>query len=795
MCGGIRSEFICHKTVIFLPYHTLMSDSTTPSSSPSSVLPATDSARNQRHRRWRMLKNRLASWGVAMGGMSVILAIVLIFFYLLFVVLPLFSSAEMERVADYDLPGSKVAHGSNPSLHLAMEEQAEVGFRLTDDARAIFFDLQNGKLINEYELELPAGAEVSSFTASDPVTARFALGLSNGTALVARHIYNVSYPDDKRLITPGIEYPLGEEPLEIDEDGEALTQIAFQDGEEEATLVARTADGRLLLTHFIKEESFTDDAPELEREQVLLSFAKQQGAHAEIVQLLLDKEQRNLYIIYADGGLVHIDVSDKNEPRQVQQLRLVDIGLQVTSVQFLTGDISLLVGDSSGRIVQWFGVRDERGNQTLTPIREFTGQSHAIKDLAPEFARKGFIAADKNGLITIYHSTAQRLLLTQRSSDVAINKLAIAPRANALLAEDAKGRLSFWRVENEHPEISWSSLWGKVWYESYKEPVYAWQSSSSSDDFEPKLSLTPLVYGTIKAAFYAMLLAMPLAICGAIYTAYFMAPKMRQIVKPSIETMEALPTVILGFLAGLWLAPLLEANLPGIFSLLIVVPLGVLVFAFAWQQLPARIRHYIPEGWDAALLLPVVLILGAASFSMSEPLEAMLFGGNMQHWLSSELGMGFDQRNALVVGLAMGFAVIPTIFSITEDAVFSVPKHLSFGSLALGATPWQTLVRVVILTASPGIFSAVMIGMGRAVGETMIVLMATGNTPVMDFSIFEGMRTLSANIAVEMPEAEVDSTHYRVLFLAALVLFGFTFVFNTLAEIVRQRLRTRYSSL
>jgi phosphate transport system permease protein len=159
------------------------------------------------------------------------------------------------------------------------------------------------------------------------------------------------------------------------------------------------------------------------------------------------------------------------------------------------------------------------------------------------------------------------------------------------------------------------------------------------------------------------------------------------------------------------------------------------------------------------------------------------------------MGVGYDQRNALIIGLTMGFAVIPIIFSISEDAVFSVPKHLSSGSLALGATPWQTLVRVVLPSASPGIFSATMIGLGRAVGETMIVLMATGNTPVMDFSIFEGMRTLSANVAVELPESEVDSTHFRVLFLASLVLFIFTFFFNTIAEVVRQRLREKYSSL
>ncbi|MGR9100398.1 MAG: ABC transporter permease subunit, partial [Gammaproteobacteria bacterium] len=352
-----------------------------------------------------------------------------------------------------------------------------------------------------------------------------------------------------------------------------------------------------------------------------------------------------------------------------------------------------------------------------------------------------------------------------------------------------------WRVMNEHPEVSLTSLWREVWYESYPKPDYIWQSSSASNDFEPKFSLTPLVFGTLKAAFYAMLVAVPLAICGAIYTAYFMAPAMRAFVKPSIEIMEALPTVILGFLAGLWLAPFVEQNLAEIFAILIVIPLAVILFAFFWQKLPERIRHLIPEGWDAALLIPVIVVASWLALLASTPIESMFFGGDLRNWLGSEMGVNYDQRNSLVVGMAMGFAVIPTIFSIAEDAIFSVPGHLTYGSLALGATPWQTMTRVVLLTASPGIFSAVMIGFGRAVGETMIVLMATGNTPVMDLSLFQGMRTLSANIAVEMPESEVDSTHYRVLFLAALVLFLFTFVFNTLAEVIRQRLRERYSSL
>ena len=291
-----------------------------------------------------------------------------------------------------------------------------------------------------------------------------------------------------------------------------------------------------------------------------------------------------------------------------------------------------------------------------------------------------------------------------------------------------------------------------------------------------------------------MLFAMPLGIAGAIYTAYFMTPKLRGVVKPSIEIMEALPTVILGFLAGLWLAPFVESNLPAVFSILFLMPVMLLVFAYAWSRLPVNIRSRVPEGWEAALLVPVILIFGYLCLAASPWVEVWMFGGSMRQWFTN-IGINYDQRNALIVGIAMGFAVIPTIFSIAEDAVFTVPKHLTQGSLALGATRWQTVVGVVLPTASPGIFSAVMMGFGRAVGETMIVLMATGNSPVVNFNIFEGMRTLSANIAVELPETAVGSSHFRVLFLAALVLLALTFVVNTLAEIIRQRLRHRYSNL
>jgi phosphate transport system permease protein len=151
----------------------------------------------------------------------------------------------------------------------------------------------------------------------------------------------------------------------------------------------------------------------------------------------------------------------------------------------------------------------------------------------------------------------------------------------------------------------------------------------------------------------------------------------------------------------------------------------------------------------------------------------------------------YQQRNALIVGFVMGFAIIPIIYTIADDALSTVPNHLRSGSLGCGATPWQTAWRVVIPTAMSGLFSALMIGLGRAVGETMIVLMAGGNTPEIDWNVFNGFRTLAANIAVEMPEAVRDSTHYRTLFLAALTLFVLTFVINTAAEVVRLRFRKR----
>jgi phosphate transport system permease protein len=259
--------------------------------------------------------------------------------------------------------------------------------------------------------------------------------------------------------------------------------------------------------------------------------------------------------------------------------------------------------------------------------------------------------------------------------------------------------------------------------------------------------------------------------------------------------MASLPSVVLGFLAGLWLAPRVEQALPGLLLMAFVLPLLVLLTGFLWHRMPIGFRGRFAAGSEA-LLFVVVLGLGIwLCFGLARPFERLVFSGDFKEWVLRVTGLGYDQRNAVVVGQAMGFAVIPIIFAIAEDAFSNVPRNLVAGSLALGADRWQTVTRVVLPTASPGIFSAIMIGFGRAIGETMIVLMATGNTPIIDWNPFNGFRTLSANIAVEIPEAPHGGSLYRTLFLAALLLFLMTFLVNTAAELVRQRLRERYSQL
>lgn len=239
-----------------------------------------------------------------------------------------------------------------------------------------------------------------------------------------------------------------------------------------------------------------------------------------------------------------------------------------------------------------------------------------------------------------------------------------------------------------------------------------WQPVSA----KPKYGLLPLIIGSLKVALIAVLLAAPIGILAALFTASFAPRWMKEALKPVIEILAGFPSVVIGFFALVVLAT------------------------------------YIQDTF------------------------------------------GLEYRlNAFVGGVALSLAVIPIIFTISEDAIAAVPKNLTEASLALGATRWQTALNVVLPAATPGIFASVLLGVGRAFGETMIVLMATGNAALTSADPFEPVRTMSATIGAEMAEVVFGETHYYVLFLIGSILFLFTFTLNAVAEIfVRQRLMKRF---
>ncbi|UUO25594.1 ABC transporter permease subunit [Colwellia sp. M166] len=724
---------------------------------------------------------------ITLGGISVLFTLVLIFMYLLYVIKPIFESAKVDAKAQF------VIKEEHKVLATGIDELKEVAYSITEQGYIDFYQLVDGGgyKAGEKILSQPLVADGESLAQLINIgqEQKLLLDSAGNVQLVVPH-FSANFDSGERVIIPSVRYPLGEAYLPVDENNAALTKLSFAMDDEKAIFVGFTEDKRLIKTTLLAEDDFSYDIAYEVQYQEIDYTAKR------IDDILVTPDLAMVFVRESDQVAVFsLDEDSELKATIIPQLaQNKSTPNHITAMALLSGGSSILLGDDSGTVSQWFEVATEQGRE-FKKVRSFNvSDSEPVVAIYTEQFRKSFYTETPSGEMGMFYTTSEADLWRGQLHQGNAQAFAIAPRADGLVIF-SENELAIFAVENEHPEVTWQALWQEVWYEGYPEPEFIWQSTSGSDDFEAKFSLVPISFGTIKAAMYAMMFAVPIALTAAIYTAYFMTPGMRRKVKPTIEMMEALPTVILGFLAGLWLAPIIEIYLPAICLLLVFIPSSVFITAFAWHKLPRAYKTLIPETWAPIILIPAILLAAYAAFALSPVLELHFFGGDIRQFITNDLAIDFDQRNALVVGIAMGFAVIPTIFSMAEDAIFSVPKHLTSGSLALGATQWQTLIKVVLLTASPGIFSAVMMGLGRAVGETMIVLMATGNTPILDWSIFQGMRTLAANIAVEMPESEVGSSHYRILFLAAFVLFVFTFVFNTLAEFIRQRLREKYSSL
>jgi phosphate transport system permease protein len=711
-----------------------------------------------------------------MGGIAVILSIIGIFVFLVKEVAPLFFAPQGTQTGH--VAGVSPQGAFPQSSLVGMDEHQELIYQISEgsDHQIRFFNARSGTPLL---YDLPSGlakVHITSIARAVGSGNRFALGTDDGRFIPVALEFTAGF-DEARQIVPGV--TLGS-PVKLTPTKEQIIRLAYQPTEHGIRTAALTDHGHLWYV-----ASPFDHAP----------YRLTAHGTEPVTALIFDSRGETLSVGTAAGNLYYYDVRESRQPSLTETVSVAPSGTSVTALSYLIGDRSLAIGNSAGDVSVWMPVRQtqESSITRLRPIHHFDAHPSPVTGISPSLRDKGFITGDALGNLFVHYSTSAQTVLKIPGNAHAIRTLTFSPKADGAVALTDQGELLTYTIHNPHPETTIATLFEPVWYEGYEGPEHVWQSSSGADDFEAKFGLVPLMFGTLKGTLYAMLVAVPLALLGAIYTSMFMHPNLRAKVKPTIEIMAALPTVILGFLAGLWLAPALERIFPAMIAMIVVVPASVAITATLWQYLPATIVRRFRPGMETFILIPVIIGAVWICLGLNQPIESFLFGTDYKSWFATHWGLRYDQRNALVVGFAMGFAIVPIIFSISEEALSNVPRHLIAGSLALGATRWQTMIKLVLISASPGIFSAMMIGFGRAIGETMIVLMATGNTPIMDWSLFNGFRTLSANIAVEIPEAPHGGTLYRLLFLAAVLLFVFTFLINTVAEVVRQRLRTKYS--
>ena len=735
----------------------------------------------------RITLDRWTSRLVILGGIIIIAAILAILFVIVAEVYPLFKAPTATLAGTLPSRGG-AASAPAPGESAGVDEYREVAYTVTSGGFLEVLSLK-GK---EGTAPLPIAPLAAGFVTTVAASGKgqHLIGTSDGRAVPFEMSFDVTFKDGRRTVTPR---PVIGEPLALDpERKRPVRQLTFAATPTGPVTVALIGPTELALLSVTEKKALVGGTTKVASLQSLPV-----STDGEVTAVRLDGRGEDLFIGTSQGRVLHVDLRDKASPTVMEAVTVGGTpGTPITVLAFLLGDRTLVVGDAGGRVSTWQVVPPPQGgDRRLTRVYDFTPHAGPVVAISPSRRDKGFVTADGAGQLHLHYGTSGQTLVSPRAPGGDLRAVVFAPKTDGILSADGKGAWSQWEVHNPHPEITLKTVFGKVWYEGYSKPEYVWQSTGGTDDFEAKFSLTPLIYGTLKGTFYALLFAVPLALLAATYVSEFMHPTVKGYVKPVVEIMAALPSVVLGFLAGLWLAPMIERIVPGLFLLPLVLPVCILAAFAAWRTLPLSIRGRFKTGTEVFLLLPVVIAGAWIAFALGGLVEATLLGGSYRGWLLSALGLTYDQRNSLVVGVAMGFAVIPIIFTIAEDSLANVPQHLRAGSLALGANRWQTALRIVLPTASPGIFSAIMIGFGRAVGETMIVLMATGNTPVMDWSIFNGFRALSANIAVELPEAPEGGTLFRVLFLAAFLLFCLTFAVNTVAELVRLKLRQRYRYL
>lgn len=850
---------------------------------------------------WVLIADRLADYTITIGGIMIIAAVMAIMVFLVWEVIPLFQGGSVVSQAEY-----AVQTKSSPTLSLCTDEYKSIAALVHTDGSVSIWHAKTGTPLQVPSFDLGGKTVTSANRAIDGT--HLAFGFSDGTVRFGtvefktdvfakdkapanlKKISAVDSTDGLAVfsVVPGNQIRKVSVHLDLEDEivvspthspivalgyryshfADRPRKILVTVDANHAASLAITESKKNLLTQKVVSRTTTSDLPPLPK-------------NANPTYAMVNEMADEAYFAEKSGKVYRYNARDTGKPVLAEIAQLTPDGVQLTVLDYLLGDQSLVVGGSDGSVNIFFRLQRTQAPTpdgfTLVRTRTFEPHAAAVSGFSPSLRGKSFATSDVNGNIMVRQGTNEQTLLrlTESKGSRPLTAIALAPRLDGLLALAPDGRARFWEISIPHPETSYRALFGKLWYEGYPEPSYTWQSTGATEAFEPKLSLVPLIFGTLKATFYSLMFAVPLALLAAIYTSEFLPQRVRGKVKPVMEVMASIPSVVLGFVAALVLSPIVETWISAVILAFAGLPACLIVSSYAWQLLPPSVSLRL-EGIPKLLAICVVVCVGMYLACLLGPeFENVFFDGSFQHWLDGSRGpatpftflmvlplvatfvsltlsnlygrrfhtyvrtlsppygqlldfarwlgvaaitllcaylvalgfdiLGFDprtnlvgtyvQRNTLVVGFAMGFAVIPIIYTLAEDALNSVPEHLRSASLACGATPWQTAIWIILPTAISGVFSAMMIGMGRAVGETMIVVMAAGNTPLMDINIFNGLRALSANIAVELPEAPKDATLYRVLFLTALVLFAMTFVINTVAELVRLRFRKRAMTL
>ncbi|MFZ4763060.1 MAG: ABC transporter permease subunit [Alphaproteobacteria bacterium] len=623
----------------------------------------------------------------------------------------------------------------------------------------------------------------------------------------------------------------------------------------------QAADGQLMLAKALKKKASLMDGGE--EKAVAFKFIPlpnlEANLHERKIWPYIKADASRIILLSADGTLDIYGLKGTEITNSKSTKIELEAGEQLTAAAWHDGGYSFFMGTSHGRGLlaqlhqQGLNAEQDDKKHPLFYVKQqlLLGQGAVASVLASQASRT-VLFSGAAGWQKLIHATSGDVLLAQTT--VPANKMAIA------LLPDDQGWVS---MAADHFTVQFFDLhdvatslrlfFAPIWYEGHEKPSYLWQSTTSSARDEAKLSLVPLIFGTAKASFYALLIALPLGMAAALASAEFLSPRSRSYIKPVVEMMASIPSVVLGFVAAFVLIPILPQLLGSLMLAVWLLPVG---FSFVGRLLAVWSRkRELPNGYVVLLLtlLMVAICLLCGSWA-----ERVIFYGSMNNWLAGEqpilrfwlwllfplcwllqslfmprlagyellkplaawlavllpsiimalalalllqklavdprggiLG-AYTQRNALLAGFAVGFACIPVIYTLMEDALTNLPDGLRQASMACGASPWQTATRICLPAARSGVLAAVMLATGRALGETMIVLMTTGNTPILDSNMFNGLRSLSATIAIEIPEAARDSTHYRVLFLCALLLLLFNMVLNMLAEAYREYHRRRW---